>query len=359
VEGPVLADVFVKGFRCFEDLHVSGLTRVSLLVGRNNAGKTSVLEAIEALQLAGPTALMRGPRRRGEETQLVLPDSSVTTEIDISHLFYGHALAPGATFSISSSSGPHMRCVVVDMPDEGLIDSEIGTDASGPRQGALGVELETHAASSRRFQLSPEGGVSLALWRRLVLPTSEAGNVHFVGTDPIEPLHLSRIWDSLVLTAEEEHVTDALRLIEPDIERIAFMPSVRRGRGSFVVKLGKPDQRVPIGSVGDGLRRLLTLALHLVPARGGTLLLDEIDTGLHHSVMVRMWRLVIETAQRLDIQVIATTHSLDCIEALATCVRESGAEDVSAHRIEHGRPTAVTYSGNELTLAAKHQIEVR
>jgi len=156
-------------------------------------------------------------------------------------------------------------------------------------------------------------------------------------------------------------VVDALRIIEPRLERIAFLGDDRRYMQSILLKLSDSEQRLPIGSAGDGLKRLLALALHLIPAQGGCLLVDEIDTGLHYSVMADMWRLVIETAGRLDVQVFATTHSLDCVLALAW-VREKlsvGPSDVALHRIEKGLERTIAYTPDEIVTAARHNLELR
>ena len=164
-----------------------------------------------------------------------------------------------------------------------------------------------------------------------------------------------------VLTPEEDTLLGALRMIEPGIERIATIGAARRRlggypRGGVAVKLA--GQRVPIGSLGDGIWRLLGIALALVRARGGVLLVDEIDTGLHYSVLEKMWRLVHETANRLDVQVFATTHSRDCYESLAA-IAHPGGHDVTIQRIERGKPVAVAFSEAEIVQAAKRGIEVR
>lgn len=57
---------------------------------------------------------------------------------------------------------------------------------------------------------------------------------------------------------------------------------------------------------------MLGLALAIVNARNGFLLVDEIDTGLHFSAMYDMWKLIWKTAKRLNVQVFATTHNSDC-----------------------------------------------
>jgi AAA15 family ATPase/GTPase len=131
-------------------------------------------------------------------------------------------------------------------------------------------------------------------------------------------------------------------------------------RGGFIIKRRGYDQPIPIGSMGDGMWRMLAMAIAITQCRGGVLLIDEIDTGLHYTVMSDMWRLISGAAQELDVQVFATTHSFDCIQSLATvCVSTNARSAVTLQRIETGRRKAIPYSEAEIKIAAERQIEVR
>ena len=126
------------------------------------------------------------------------------------------------------------------------------------------------------------------------------------------------------------------------------------------VKLTGVEDRVPIGSTGDGMWRLLGLALAVANAKGGVLLVDEIDTGLHYSVMGDMWRMVSKRAAASDVQVFATTHSRDCYESLATIVKGgSPRTEVTIQRVHPSRERAVAFSNDEIVAAAARGIEVR
>jgi hypothetical protein len=226
---------------------------------------------------------------------------------------------------------------------------------------AVALRISSSRFNDLTLKLSSLGGLSNDTVRSRRFGTDEEVRpAQFLGTQVFEARQLGELWDELVLTPEEANVVDALKIIEPRIERIAF----GRGagfQGSFYVKMSDSNQRVPLGSMGDGVKRLLALSLNAARAAGGYLFLDEIDTGLHYSVMLRMWRLVIETAKRLDVQVFATTHSLDCINALAELYErlpELG-DDVLLHRIERGEDSPMTYTGDELRVAAEQHMEVR
>ena len=106
--------------------------------------------------------------------------------------------------------------------------------------------------------------------------------------------------------------------------------------------------------------RMFGLALALASAKGGVLLVDKIDTGLHYSIMGDMWRMVSEQATALDVQVFATTHSRDCYQSLATIV-EPGAPsfEVTIQRVDSGRGHAIGFSNEDIVAVADRGIEVR
>ena len=118
---------------------------------------------------------------------------------------------------------------------------------------------------------------------------------------------------------------------------------------------------MPIGSYGDGMRRLLAISIALVATENGCLLIDEIDTGFHWTVMEDLWKLVAEAAQRSNVQVFATTHSFDCVKGLGALVRDRPDLQnlVSIHKIHSSLNKGVCVLGEEIPIAVEQDIEVR
>lgn len=360
--------VDIRGFRAFSHLELEGLTRVNLIVGRNGSGKTSVLEAMEVLAGGGhPSTVLQSPWRR-DELVPDWPDDRPPTETggsvsylpDVRRLFHGHRLDVGAALDIQCPEAPtrFARCELVRLDGSGVSvaasaestptdvlfsGSEIGSPAPLPLGGS--GQLRDLANLSRQFGRSPKQP-------SVVFHTTRAA------TDMWTVLEL---WSDIVLGIEEEYALELIRVVEPDIEKMAVSGARIRGRLDFFVRLRGQAEKVPIGSLGEGAWRLLLLSLSLARSKGGLLLVDEIDTGLHHRVLSRVWEMVIEGAKRLDVQVFATSHSGDCVEALADVVRDRPdlAPDVSLHRIEREPDRAVRYDAEELVLAKEHLMELR
>ena len=124
------------------------------------------------------------------------------------------------------------------------------------------------------------------------------------------------------------------------------------------VGLSRP---VPMGSLGDGICRLLSMALAFHEARNGVILVDEIENGLHHSKLKGLWQHVFRLAHAFDVQVFATTHSYECIVAANNALTETESSDLHLHRLFRKRDQfrAVTYTGAMLDTNIEYFWELR
>ena len=354
-----ITSIDIENFRCFRKLRVEGLAPVNLIVGANNAGKTVLLEAIEAVvSHDSPFVLYRASLDRGEFRQRRAADEDVV-ELDLRHWFHGHVLAPGATFAIHATGNEELAVTR-------SLESVPG-DASPPWvPGTLRLAFERKTVPERRgpdvklmLPLTPDGllgaGSPSTFTNHGLRLTPPVG---FVPTNRLLPKQLARLWANVVLTPGEQRTIDALRLIEPQIERIAISES----DGTIAkVLLRGADGPVPLGTLGEGVSRILTLALHLALTQHGFLLIDEIENGLHWSVMPKVWRFVVETALAGRIQIFAATHSKDWVEGLAELHRTnpSLAAHVAVHRLEAGRETSVRFDAGRIAEYVEMELEAR
>ena len=347
---------------------MAGLGRVNLLVGTNNCGKTSILECIELLRSSGNrNALSFILSRRGEWGYLDEEDRQAYLEVR--HLFSNRDLRREVSIQAERTSTAirplwnEKLSLSVEQNQQPQFEFE--EQSTIEKEGNLALRMNwASAADEFNAPLTLEG--LLPLPGRLTRARNGSTKaVQFIGTNGISAMEVVRLFDDLVLTENEEHVTAALRMVEPRVERIASVigerwPLFREAPSGVFLKLKGVADRIPIGSAGDGMWRMLGLALALANAEGGVLLVDEIDTGLHYSVMDDMWRMVSERAVALSVQVFATTHSRDCYESLAEIVDpDPSSSQVTIQRIEPSRERAVRFSNDEIVAAAARGIEVR
>lgn len=382
----MLSTIELEGYRGFKRYRLKGLSRVNLLVGKNNCGKTSILEAVHLLASgADPAVLASTAWQRGEV--MVVPEREgyrQRTFPVIAHFFHGHEFGPDAQFFVSSGDGLGRVAVRVVILDESERPGETSRQRSmfpepedlaseeALARPTLGISLETSTHSgghTLRLPVTDEGALFPDLLPRYRpvrrWESRETPPVQFITPDSLEPRSMSEMWNKVITEGRESEVIEAMRILAPGLKGIFFLSgdsALRFGaRGGVLAAFETGRRREPLGSHGDGMRRLLALSLSLIRSEDGLLLVDEVDTGLHYSVMGDMWRLLVEAARRSNVQVFATTHSSDCVHGLAwLCENHADLrQEVSVQKIEADLRQSVALDADEIMLAVSQGMEVR
>ena len=121
------------------------------------------------------------------------------------------------------------------------------------------------------------------------------------------------------------------------------------------------DAPIPLRSLGEGAVRMFGIALALANSKGGLLLIDEVENGLHYSVPSDFWKMVLQVARDNDVQVLATTHSWDVVEGFTEAATEFGTDDSRLVSLTRRREKifATTLAEHQMQVATRHRIEVR
>jgi len=137
--------------------------------------------------------------------------------------------------------------------------------------------------------------------------------------------NLGPLWDKIALSDLENDVVSALKIIAPDIKAVSMVGGEgQRQSRTAIVRSSGFARPVPLRSFGDGLNRLFAIVLSLVNANDGLLLIDEFENGMHHTVQVDIWRGIFRLSKLLNVQVFATSHSWDAVEAFQGAAAEHG-----------------------------------
>ncbi|RLT43394.1 MAG: hypothetical protein DWI57_04415 [Chloroflexi bacterium] len=350
----------INNFRLFSDFQIDDLARVNLFVGLNNSGKSSLLEAIYLLANQGnPSAIFDLLGQRGEVTLPSRDDIRLPNlrSYQISHLFADHQLSYKERIDIR---GYNQRTLSVRLYlAEAAQQLELLRQAEdAPIVDRLVIEFgDNHQFE---FPVNEQGTINEKLSRSWRPKDSSASPVLSVTTAYLTYEQIASLWDQITLTDKEDKVVSALQILDPDVQRISFT-SQRTSNSGILVKLADQATPVPLGSLGDGMRRILAIIASLVNAEKGVLLIDEIDTGLHHTVLNDVWRTIFETAQRLDCQVFASTHSWDCVSSFGLTLQDQPDGTGVLFRLERFPKSmkVIPYTPEELSIAVQRWIEVR
>jgi predicted ATP-dependent endonuclease of OLD family len=357
----MISTLKINGFRGFKEFEMNDLGRVNLLVGSNNGGKTSVLEALYLLETEGSmSALQQSLIARGE-----IADDGL---ISLLSIFHGSGSSPQSLFiGRKPEEQPRFRIE----SDQSFLEYRLFhfNDADSATQS----QISESGIFNRTFLFFADNPLVLAAYnegdspKRLFPIRSDIKgqvveqfdvpfDIKFVSYREFNIDSLIHLWDSAVDATLEWIVLNMLEDFYPGIKKIQAVSTNK----TFLIDFD--GKRVPLSSMGDGVKNLLFLACTLVQCSKGTLLIDEIDTGLHYSVQAKLWQNIIKYSKKLDIQVFASTHSYDCIRALSDVIEAEGVDPenpVVVHRIDHGEAKSVVFKENNIRIAIEDDIEMR
>lgn len=349
----------VKNFRGFDDLHIEPLGRVNLIAGRNNVGKTALLEALFILQGATNPEL---PIRMNMWRHV--PPSKEPIE-GWGPLFRNLDL--GAPIRISSVDLENRtRKLVIEFVEakESVIPLVPPTEVSAPA-GATGPFEARVEGGELVFVCTDELGKTVrgrALLERdgVRIERPQEGYVLpgiFQAARREAPEDAER-FSRLEVEGRQEQVLSALRIIEPRLKRLMVVPAPDGPKVYGDIGLVRA---VPVSLIGEGIARMLSMVLAFPHVEKGLALIDEVENGLHYTVMAEVWKVIAEFARKYDVQVFATTHSEECIRSAHVAFEELGPDDFRLHRLirRDGKITAMTYDHEMLAAALDTGLEVR
>ncbi len=365
----------IKNFRAFRHLQIERLGRVNLITGKNSVGKSCLLEALRLYADNGsPLVIRELLQERDENTRNGPDDPRYSSPID--SLFHGRnhildiitliQIGPAHNESLALKIGLNWHYSVVDEDGFKHVHPVDNSPIKEPTaefnrnvlaSGAIpGLRAQRNQATVQTFilkRLFEEQDPSVAWYSKIKLfPYT------YVSAKGLTNDRRAKLWDNVTLTSHEDIILNTLSLVIGRVERVNLKQSDER---AVIVRLTDSKEPIPLRSLGDGLLSAFNISLALVNAEDGLLLIDEIENGLHHSVQYKLWQMIFTIAKQLNVQVFATTHSWDCIQAFQQAATESEGDDGLLIRLQRKGEdiVPVVYEGEELAIATQEQIEVR
>lgn len=344
----MIEKVEIKNFRGIHHGRIDGLSRVNLFFGKNNCGKSSLLEAL-FLVCGQSNPLL-------PETINAMRTYTRLTESDLLYFFYRMDAEKGINIFTSGSQNRHLSISAFN-------------EIAGLNPNNISTEIVRHYGLRMRFSTS-DGEFS----SEVLYDISNSNQVeqkvqldsHY--TEKLKCVYLSPRYDSnasveglqnIYLNKDEAFLADALKILEQKAKDPVFMDNV------MLVDVGL-SQRIPINLMGDGIRKIVSFLTSIYACRGGVILIDELSNGFHYSVMKSMWDIVIRAAIKNDVQIFATTHDEDSIKGFqeaAGAIRKENEDEIASafklQRIADDELKSYRFSIDQLGNAIEHETEVR
>ena len=302
----LLTKLNITAHRGLRGVSFQDLQALSLFVGPNNSGKSSILEAVALiLRPFDPAQWVQVARNRDLDVDFV--DA-------IWSIFPGGrilVLEDGPQQSESMEFRGHVAGASRALEARATATADWGPDGGATVRVAARVDDNVHNmvfGGGGKAEYGP-GVVSHRCFT--VTPIT-----HRSGKALVE--HLSHVVDA----GERELALALLQIFDPHVESI----DVSGGRRETVVVKHSARGVVDLASFGDGMRRVVALSLALTRARGGALLVDELEAGIHPGILDGVVQKLLSAAAEADVQVVATTHSLEAVDAVVSATQLLGTD---------------------------------
>ena len=338
----------IERFRSIRYAFIEGFSQINLFIGKNNCGKSSLLESL---------FLISGPSNPSLPVNVNLIRGYWKSSLNDLRLDF---------YNLDTTAPIHIKAVDGETRDLeiGIFEqrqnsvSLAGRDVnllSNIEEGKYGLDLN--------FTINDEPFAS-----HLRIDASKPGTT--VGTTPkkykesLQCAYLNPKFDfntsikglEKILQNKDEHfIIEGLRIIEPHVKDFVFTGN------DMLVDIGLP-KRIPVNLMGDGARKIVALLTAVYNCKDGVLLVDEISNGFHHSVMRNLWEILVKAAIQNNTQMFVTTHDIDSIKGLRDAAVGKFDDYIAAFKLlrtKEDELKAYHYSLESLDYSINQDIEIR
>lgn len=269
----------LKNFRAFEHIRFESLGRANLIIGRNNTGKTSVLEAL---------VMKMGSGVQITELPFMFRDNVQGDDFQ-NYWSYLARDQKWEDFGIRTDDG-----AIGDVQDREGIVKLMETESGAP---ILVAVIQSN-------QINISGIPSRA--KTTILSTKAS-----------PPQSISELFNQIapLNPNNEDKLQDLLRnSIEPRLKRLRYAKPKGTDTHLVYADLGKGPM-LPFTQLGQAFTRTLEIYCEIFANQPKIILIDEIENGLYYEGMEDFWKGLFEVLVDQDVQLFATTHSRECMEA--------------------------------------------
>jgi len=296
-----IKEITINNFKCFKKFELNQISRVNLIGGQNNVGKTALLEAIELLENSNKSFDLLSQihkmlkRRQADSKQEFV-------EIDF--------MSDDSQSVIIKSKTK--KCEI-KVTDEENTECEADEFNEFMQEDPSNYYL-TFSVNSDKKNVSAERLMSTKSFLKFTgQAKARRSRSHFIHSSKMNEKNISILYGSLIDLNKESFLNTSLSSFDSNLLSLKQKASSNR----IILKVQLKDKKYPVllSSLGDGINRYIAIICAIWASENGILLIDEIENGIHYSNYSKLWELIFSVSKEANCQIFVTSHSKECIEA--------------------------------------------
>jgi hypothetical protein len=362
----MITSLQIRNFRGLKDVTLDELRRVNLLVGGNDTGKTSVLEALILLLGDGNSVSSLPIAFRNNQSGVQAGNTLDDRENFWSWLFYDRNLENKIRIIAETDSERMLTLTTQAVPEADF--------ANAPKIPAL-VRLDDIRPPGQRDQFGnyrpnpargPQAFQDVVRFERgqISLPTRPSPKdfqVSRLSVRPSDPVQDAEKYNQIALEREgEARFEGIMREVEPRLKRLRYARLPGTTLPLVFADIGLA-RAVPSTQMGQAFNRILHIYAEIMTSGTNILLIDEIENGIFSESLRVIWKGLFAVCEEQKVQIFATTHSRECVMAANSAAHDRGKDELSVQRLQivNGKIEAVRLGAKHLEVASEMGLEVR
>jgi AAA15 family ATPase/GTPase len=359
----MIREFTVKNFRGFQDFNLDNLAQINLISGKNNVGKSALLEALFMhFGSTNPQLALRINGIRGMNDMTFEFKSFASNPFDTLFFNLDHTKVIELSSTDLSKKNKTVRIRLnptspklkqtrnSSNPNFNVPKDETGSDIFPV------IDFEEYRnGKTTHYQLkvTPDG-------MKINRPMNPEFECYFIPSRTITPKDDAILFGKIDRSdfGQIEDIVKILQIVDPRIKRLSVIPNANE-----VMIHGDIGLRnsLPIPLMGEGMGKLSSLLIRFANAKNGVVLIDEIENGFHYSILKDIWKVIFEASKKFNVQIFATTHSYECIEAANKVLLENNLYDFTLHRLVRmdNKILHKSLDRQKLAMAMESNLEVR
>jgi AAA15 family ATPase/GTPase len=324
-----ITEIKIKNFKCFDEIKANGLKRVNLIVGKNNVGKTALMEACWIYERNKNSSHVIEALVNMVNTMTLIKEFRDLVNYELHDLRAAISLLKKFNRFLIQSNNHSVKL-------------NIETNNLGLKMSINDFQIETSLTNSHLFEE--------------MLSDKKSFSKNFITSCKIDNDLIISLYDHIKENRKKEILNQYLNEFDDDILEFEIIKNLPK------VFLASRQQFEDIAELGHGLKRYASIISALLVCQDSCLFLDEIENGIHYTQLDKLWQLILTLAEQVNCQVFATTHSKECIESfynVSKKMRYKNLAYIKLSRLKKAQISASVYDYELLENSLEQNHEVR
>lgn len=354
-----IKNITVENFKCFDYLQVDDFSKYNIILGNNNVGKTSFLEA------------------------LLFDENATQTLSNFQGVLYFKKLVSENDFSLLNNFNPFNLFLNRNKKDDFIFIKYDFLEKKGFQAKYETIKTEVLDEESRNslpshfnnsiidkeiFKITTDNLVQYRKFDKTQNYESFNDFVPYLYSAAYYGIDLIQFYTENFTESKEKKklLISQLKSFIPDISDIELTYGVIGNNPIIGVWLENNDSLLSLPFFGDGTVRLFRIIMEITVSKDRYLCVDEIDTGIHFSNFKRFIKVIISTANKNNVQLFITTHNNEFLKAFKEVLEEDDFKNYqnetkcfSLKKLPKGNIKAYPYNFDEFEFAIEQENELR